>query len=102
VRVEDYRETLRGHQVLHLVGKGNKPATMPLTLPALRVLETCRGTDQRAARTKAGLGQADRPTQLQPDGPPDRQGRQHHSHHISPHSLRHAAITNALDADVPL
>jgi hypothetical protein len=29
--------------VLHLVGKGNKPATMPLTLPVLRVLEACRG-----------------------------------------------------------
>jgi hypothetical protein len=29
--------------VLHLVGKGNKPATMPLTVPVLRVLEACRG-----------------------------------------------------------
>lgn len=35
VRIEDYRETLRGHRVLHLVGKGSKPATMPLTVPAL-------------------------------------------------------------------
>ena len=29
VRIEDYHETLRGHRVLHLVGKGSKPATMP-------------------------------------------------------------------------
>lgn len=30
--------------VLHLVGKGNKPATMPpLTVPVPRVLEACRG-----------------------------------------------------------
>ena len=43
VRIEDYAETLRGHRVLHLVGKGNKPATMPITVPALRVLEACRG-----------------------------------------------------------
>lgn len=43
VRIEDYREILRGHRVLHLVGKGNKPATMPLTVPVLRVLEACRG-----------------------------------------------------------
>jgi integrase/recombinase XerD len=28
VRIEDYQETLRGHRVLHLLGKGNKPATM--------------------------------------------------------------------------
>jgi site-specific recombinase XerD len=43
VRIEDYRETLRGHRVLHLVGKGSKPATMPITVPVLRVLEACRG-----------------------------------------------------------
>ena len=43
VRIEDYAETLRGHRVLHLVGKGDKPATMPLTVPVLRVLEACRG-----------------------------------------------------------
>src|SRR4051812_39046959 len=43
VRIEDYSDTLRGHRVLHLVGKGNKPATMPLTVPVLRVLEVCRG-----------------------------------------------------------
>jgi hypothetical protein len=29
VRIEDYADTLRGYRVLHLVGKGNKPATMP-------------------------------------------------------------------------
>ena len=43
VRIKDYADTLRGHRVLHLVGKGNKPATMPLTVPLLRVLEACRG-----------------------------------------------------------
>jgi integrase/recombinase XerD len=43
VRIEDYAQTLRGHRVLHLVGKGDKPATMPLTVPVLRVLEVCRG-----------------------------------------------------------
>jgi len=43
VRVEEYADTLRGYRVLHLVGQGNKPATMPLTVPVLRVLEACRG-----------------------------------------------------------
>ena len=47
VRIEDYAETLRGHRVVHLVGKGNKPATMPLTVPVLRVLEACRGPRDR-------------------------------------------------------
>jgi integrase len=32
VQIEDYADTLRGHRVPHLVGKGNKPATMPLTV----------------------------------------------------------------------
>jgi hypothetical protein len=43
VRIGDYTDLLRGYRVLHLVGKGNKPATMPLTVPVLRVLEACRG-----------------------------------------------------------
>jgi integrase/recombinase XerD len=43
VQIEDYAETLRGHRVLHLVGKGDKPATMPLTVSVLRVLDACRG-----------------------------------------------------------
>jgi site-specific recombinase XerD len=102
VRIEDYADTLRGHRVLHLVGKGNKPATMPLTVPVLRVLEVCRGD-----RTTG-------PLVLRPvSGKPiDRRGvyrmvqriakAARIPRHISPHSLRHAAITNALDAGVPL
>jgi integrase/recombinase XerD len=102
VRIEDYAETLRGHRVLHLVGKGNKPATMPITVPVLRVLEACRGernggrlilrpltgnpVDRRDVyRMVARIAKA--------AGMP---------RHISLHSLRHAAITNALDAGVPL
>jgi len=102
VRIEDYRETLRGHRVLHLVGKGNKPATMPITVPVLRVLEACRGE-----RTTG-------PLVLRPSSgnPIDRRDAYRMvvriakfakiPRHISPHSLRHAAITNALDAGVPL
>ena len=48
VRIEDFAGNLRGHRVPHLMGKGNKPATMPLTVPLLRLLEACRG--QRAGR----------------------------------------------------
>jgi integrase/recombinase XerD len=43
VRIEDYAGTLWGHRVLHLVGKGSKPATMPVTVPVHWVLEACRG-----------------------------------------------------------
>ena len=102
VRIEDYADTLRGYRVLHLVGKGNKPATMPVTVPVLRVLEACRGQ-----RTSG-------PLVLRPvsGNPIDRRDvyrmvariakAAQIPRHISPHSLRHAAITNALDAGVPL
>ena len=102
VRIEDYADTLRGYRVLHLVGKGNKPATMPLTVPVLCVLEACRG--QRATG----------PLVLRPvsGNPIDRRDVYRMvariaktaaiPRHISPHSLRHAAITTALDAGVPL
>jgi integrase/recombinase XerD len=102
VRIDEYHPTLRGHRVLNLIGKGRKPATMPLTVPRppgpgglprehtkgpliLRPLSgnpidrrDCYRMVIRIAKT-AGIPR-----------------------HISPHSLRHAAISNALDAGVPL
>jgi site-specific recombinase XerD len=102
VRVEDYADTLRGYRVLHLVGKGHKPATMPVTVPVLRVLEACRGQ-----RTSGPLIR--RPVSGKPIDRRDvyrmvtRIAKAAQiPRHISPHSLRHAAITNALDAGVPL
>ena len=102
VRIEDYAETLRGHRVLHLVGKGNKPATLPLTVPVLRVLEACRDE-----RTEGRL--ILRPKSGNPIDRRDAYGMVVRiakaagiPRHISPHSLRHAAITNALDAGVSL
>lgn len=102
VRIEDYADTLRGHRVLHLIGKGNKPATMPVTVPVLRVLEACRGQ-----RTEGPL--ILRPLSGQPIDRRDAYRMVTRiakaagiPRHISPHSLRHAAITNALDAGVPL
>jgi integrase/recombinase XerD len=102
VCIEDYADTLRGHRVLHLVGKGSKPATMPVTVPVLRVLEACRGqrTSGRLVLRPVSGNPIDRrdvyrmvQRVAKAAGIP---------RHISPHSLRHAAITNALDAGVPL
>ena len=75
---------------------------MPLTVPVLRVLEACRGertTGPLVLRQLSGR-------------PIDRRDAYRMvlrvakaagiPHHISPHSLRHAAITNALDAGVSL
>jgi len=102
VRIEDYADTLRGHRVLHVLGKGNKPVTMPVTVPVLRALEACRGT-----RTSGPL--VLRPVSGKPIDRRDVYRMVERiakvagiPRHISPHSLRHAAITNALDAGVPL
>jgi integrase/recombinase XerD len=102
VQIEDYADSLRGHRVLHLVGKGNKPATMPLTVPVLRVLEACRGERTEGPlvlRPMSGkpIDRRDVYRMVQRIAKVARIPR-----HISPHSLRHAAITNALDAGVPL
>ena len=102
VRIEGYAETLRGHRVLHLVGKGNKPATTPLTVPVLRTLEPCRG-ERTAGRlilrplTGDPIDRRDVYRMVQRIAKVAGIPR-----HISPHSLRHAAITNALDAGVAL
>ena len=92
VRIEDYADTLRGRRVLHLVGKGNKPATMPLTVTVLRVLEACRGQ-----RTSGPL--ILRPVSRKPIDRRDAYRMVARiakaagiPRHISPHSLRHAAI----------
>ena len=88
--------------MLHLVGKGDKPATMPLTVPVLRVLEACRGertTGPLILRPKSGRPIDRRDAYRMVARVANAAGI---PRHISPHSLRHAAITNALDAGVPL
>jgi integrase/recombinase XerD len=102
VRIEDYAETLRGHRVLHLIGKGDKPATMPITVPVLRVLEACRGdrTEGRLILRSVSGKPIDRRDAYRMVARIAKAAAI--PRHISPHSLRRAAITNALDAGVPL
>ncbi len=76
MRIEDYREILRGHRVLHLVGKGGKPATMPLTVTVLRVLEACCGERIEGRPVLVPVsGKPGRPPRLLPAGEPDRESR---------------------------
>ena len=101
VRIQDTHGLERGHRTLTLVGKGRKPATIPLPLPVAEVMDAAAGErdsgplllrgdgkqmDRRAATRvvvrlakKAGIKK-----------------------HLSPHSLRHAYVTACLDAGVPL
>ena len=76
---------------------------MPLTVPVLRVLEACRGertTGRLILRPASGKPIDRRDAYRMVAGVAKAAGI---PRHISPHSLRHAAITNAaLDAGVPL
>ena len=72
VRIEDYADTLRGYRVLHLVGQGNKPATIPLTVPVPRPGGLPRPADLRTAHTATGLRQAHRPPRRPDPRPPRR------------------------------
>ncbi|WP_181312451.1 tyrosine-type recombinase/integrase [Nocardioides campestrisoli] len=101
VQIEDYAHEQQGHRVLRLVGKGGKPATLPLPVPVLRALDAAAAGRTRGPLLRRADGeQLDRRTA-------DRwvkalAKRAGIEKRISPHSLRHSMITNALDAGVPL
>jgi len=101
VDIEHTHGEVRGHRTLTVTGKGGKPATIPLPIPVARTLDVAAGD-----RTTG-------PLLLRPDGHRmDRRAADRVVKRmakaagidkpISPHSLRHAFVTNCLDAGVPL
>ncbi|MDF1704997.1 MAG: tyrosine-type recombinase/integrase [Aeromicrobium sp.] len=103
VRIEDYAETLRGHRVLRVVGKGNKAASIPLPVPLLRALDNA-AAGRTTGRLLVRTWDNDSPL----NGVAMRRlvarvaSRAKIGRRVLPHELRHAMITNALDAGVPL
>jgi integrase/recombinase XerD len=78
VMIEDYRETLRGHRVLHLVGRGPQACHHAAHRPRDPRPRSMPGrTDARTARAPTTVRKADRPPRLLPHGRPDRQGCRH-------------------------
>lgn len=91
----------RGHRTLKIVGKGNKPALIPLAPRTARAVDLAAG-DRHEGNVV-----------LDSRGEPCVRGsaawiiqklarRAQIAHHVTPHSLRHAFVTAALDAGVPL
>ena len=99
--VTSYRDTERGHRVLRFVGKGSKPATVPVTIPVLRALDAAKGDRATGPLLLTRAGQRlDRHTAAAMV----RTITKHAGvqRRMSPHSLRRSAITAALDAGVQL
>jgi integrase len=96
VQVEDFAGYERGHRVLRVVGKGGKPATIPLPPLVFRVLDAAAAgrTTGNLLTTRTGR----RPSRHDAFRWLDTLGKRAGLGHIHPHQLRHAAVTAALDA----
>lgn len=102
VKIEDYQTIERGHRVLRLIGKGGKPATIPLPVPVLRALDAAAGdrtSGPLLLRRKSGEPMNRKSAALAVDRLCKAAGI---TKKISPHSLRHSYVTACLDAGVPL
>lgn len=91
----------RGHRTLKILGKGNKPALIPLAPRTARAVDLAIGERHSGRIILDSRGK-----------PCNRHSaawmveklarRAQIVHHVTPHSLRHAFVTAALDAGVPL
>lgn len=107
VRIEDYADTIRGHRVLRILGKGNKPATAPVPPAALRQLERAAGDRTSGfllvrpdwGRSTAGQQMTRRAAALAVERL-CREARILKT--VTPHDLRRAYITAGLDLGVSL
>lgn len=76
VRIEDYRETLRGHRVLHLSAKATSLRRCPSPSRCSECSKRAVVNGRRGRCSAAALGQSDRPSRCLPDGRQDREGRE--------------------------
>jgi integrase/recombinase XerD len=102
VRIEHYQETIRGYRVLHLIGKGNKPATVPIHPQTIESLDRAAGgrtSGTLLLRPAWGRSTAGQPmTRKSIAMTLDRLCREARiSSHVTPHDLRRAFITSGLE-----
>ena len=100
VDIEDLGEE-RGHRTLRLVGKGGKPAVIPLPVPVVRALDRAIGERTSGPVLVSGAGvRMCRSTVRRSVARICR--RAGIVKHVSPHSLRHTFVTQLLDAGANL
>jgi site-specific recombinase XerD len=93
--------TERGHRTVFIIGKGNKPALIPLPPRVARAVDAARGDrlEGPLLLTRSGRRLDRHAATRTVRRVAKRAGI---TKRISPHSLRHSFITAALDAGVPL
>lgn len=107
VRIEDFSQTDRGYRILRVVGKGRKPATIPLPVAVVRLLDAAAGERTSGVllvrrtmhRTTDGLPYTRKTADIALQRLCKRAGI---AKRITPHGLRHSFVTAGLDAGVPL
>ncbi|MDV6267095.1 tyrosine-type recombinase/integrase [Rhodococcus globerulus] len=101
VNVEDFQEYERDHRVLRMIGKGGKPAIVPLPVPVARAMDLAA-----AGRTSGPLVlrvDGTRMTRRSADRVVKRLAKKAGiTKSVSPHLLRHGYVTASLDAGIPL
>ena len=91
----------RGHRVLRVVGKGGKPATIPLPVPVARALDAACGNREQGPLLRSRTGRRlDRHAAARLVTKTCRAAGI--TKRISPHSLRHTFVTQLLDAGASL
>lgn len=101
IDIEKMHGEYRGHRTLSFVGKDDRPATVPLPVQVARVLDDCAGErTEGPLLLRQGGDRLERRTayrwivRLAAEAGIDKT--------VSPHSLRHSFVTNALQAGIPL
>lgn len=101
LNIEDYQEDELGYRVLRFVGKGGKPAVMPVPVPLLRILEAARGdrTDGPLILRRSGERQTRNGAYAWVKILARKAGLPAAVH---PHAIRHSAVTAVIEAGADL
>lgn len=102
IQIEDFRgRELQGHRVLSIIGKGNKPATIPLPPAVFLAVDRAAGGRTSGPLLLSATGnQLDRRTANR--WVKSLAKKAGITKRVYPHLLRNSYVTNSLDAGVPL
>lgn len=101
IQIEDAAHEVRGHRVLKVLGKGSKPAMIPLPVSVQRAIDAAAG-DRTTGPLLLGAEGAQLTRRVAHRWVVAVAKRAGIDKPVHPHTLRHAFVTACLDAGVPL